>query len=150
MSRLAAIARTLLTYPFRRPETLATLLDRPQESLRHWDELTAQRPVVAVAGADAHARIPLTSVGDPYDNRLSLPLPGYEQIFRTFSIALPDVTLTGEAEVRRRRQSLEAIRRGRVFSSIDALGGPVAFSFAASGAGRQCRRWARTSSRRGR
>ncbi|HKH74883.1 MAG TPA: CehA/McbA family metallohydrolase [Vicinamibacterales bacterium] len=131
---LLTIARSLLTYPFRKPETLATLLDRPKESLHHWDELTALRPVVAVAGADAHARIPLTSVGDPYDNRISLPLPGYEQIFRTFSIALPDVTLTGDPRADA-SGVLDAIRHGRVFSSIDALAGPVAFSFSASGAG---------------
>jgi len=123
-----------LTYPFRRPETLAKLLDRPQESLKHWDELTAQRRVVAVAGADAHARIPLTSVGDPYDNRISLPLPGYEQIFRTFSIALPGVVLAGEA-TSDANVVLEAIRRGRVYSSIDALAGPAALSFSASGGG---------------
>src|SRR5688572_11537659 len=131
---LRAFARTLLTYPFRRPETLATLLDRPQASLTRWDELTAQRRVVAVAGADAHARIPLTSVGDPYDNRISLPLPGYEQIFRTFSVALPDVMLTGESKADA-GAVLEAIQRGAVFSSIDALAGPVALSFSASGAG---------------
>ena len=130
---LRMIARTLLTYPFRRPETLAMLLDRPQESLKQWDELTAQRRVVAVAGADAHARIPLTSVGDPYDNRISLPLPGYEQVFRTFSIALPDVVLAGEAKADA-NAVLEAIRHGRVFSSIDALAGPVALSFSASSA----------------
>ena len=129
------IARTLLTYPFRRPETLATLLDRPQESLKRWDELTTQRPVVAVAGADAHARIPLTSVGDPYDNRISLPLPRYEQIFRTFSIGLPDVTLTGESKADA-AAVISAIRRGGVFSSIDALAGPVAFSFSAAVNGR--------------
>lgn len=132
----SAIARTLLTYPFRRPETLATLLDRPHESLKRWDELLAQRPVVAVAGADAHARIPLTSVGDPYDNRISLPLPRYEQVFRTFSIGLPDVPLTGESRADA-AAVLDAIRRGRVFSSIDALAGPVAFLFSASAAGRR-------------
>ncbi len=126
-----AFARTLLTYPFRRPETLARLLDRPQQSLKRWDELTAQHRVVAVAGADAHARIPLTSVGDPYDNRVSLPLPGYEQIFRTFSISLPEVTLTGEPRADA-SAVLDAIQNGGVFSSIDALAGPVAFSFSAS------------------
>jgi len=129
--RVTAIARTLLTYPFRRPETLAALLDRPQPVLERWDQLTARRRTVAVAGADAHARIPLTSVGDPYDNRLSLPIPGYEQIFRTFSIGLPGVTLTGEAAADA-NTVLDAIRRGRVFSSIDALAGPVSFSFSAS------------------
>jgi hypothetical protein len=129
-----AIARTLLTYPFRRPETLASLLDRPQPSLKRWDELTAQRKVVALAGADAHARIPLTSVGDPYDNRFSLPLPGYEQIFRAFSISLPEVKLTGEPRADA-SAVLDAVRKGGVFSSIDALAGPVAFSFSASDSG---------------
>ena len=131
---LHAIARSLLTYPFRRPETLAMLLDRPTQSLQRWDELTAQRPVVAIAGADAHARIPLTSVGDPYDNRFSLPMPSYEQVFRTFSIALTDITLAGEAKADA-GVVLDAIRRGHVFSSIDALAGPVALSYSASGAG---------------
>jgi hypothetical protein len=131
---VGSIARTVLTYPFRRPETLATLLDRP-ESLKRWDELTTQRPVVAVAGADAHARIPLTSVGDPYDNRIALPLPRYEQIFRTFSIGLPGVMLTGESKADA-AAVINAIRRGGVFSSIDALAGPVAFSFSATAAGR--------------
>ena len=132
---VGAFARTLLTYPFRRPETLATLLDRPEESLHRWDTLAAQRPVVAVAGADAHARIPLTSVGDPYNARVSLHVPGYEQIFRTFSIGLQDVMLTGESKTDA-GLVLDAIRRGRVFSSIDALAGPVAFTFAASNANR--------------
>src|SRR5688572_4895342 len=131
---LRAFARTLLTYPFRKPETLATLLDRPQASLTRWDELTAQHRVVAMAGADAHARIPLTSVGDPYDNRISLPLPGYEQIFRAFSISLPEVKLTGEPRADA-TAVLDAIRKGGVFSSIDALAGPVSFSFAASDSG---------------
>lgn len=132
---LRAIARAFLTYPFRKPETLATLLDRPQESLRRWDELTVQRRVVGVAGADTHARIPLTSAGDPYNNRFSLPLPGYEQIFRTFTIGLPDVMLSGDAKADA-RAVLDAIGRGGVFASIDALAGPIAFSFSASGAGK--------------
>ena len=127
-----AFARTLLTYPFRRAETLATLLDRPDEALQRWDGLTMERPTVAVAGADAHARIALTSVGDAYENRVSLHLPGYEQIFRTFSIAVPGVILTGDARADA-GVVLDAIRRGHVFSSIDALGGPVALSFSATG-----------------
>lgn len=129
---LHAFARTLLTYPFRRSETLATLLDRPDETLKRWDALTLERRIVAVAASDAHARIPLTSVGDPYDTRLSLHLPGYEQIFRTFSIALPGVSLTGERNADA-RAVLDAIRRGAVFSSVDALASPVSLSFSASG-----------------
>jgi hypothetical protein len=128
---VVAIARTLLTYPFRRPESLAAMLDRPEESLRRWDELSATRPIVALAAADAHARIPLTSLRDPYNSRISLHVPGYEQVFRIFSIALPGVTLTGESKADA-QAVLEAIRRGRAFSSIDALAGPVALTFSAT------------------
>jgi hypothetical protein len=130
---VAALVRTVLTYPFRRPESLAAMLDRPEESLRLWDELSTERPVVAIAAADAHARVPLTGLRDPYNSRFSLHVPGYEHIFRAFSIAIPGVTLTGEAKADA-QAVLDAIRRGRVFSSIDALAGPVAFSFSAAGA----------------
>ena len=128
---VASIFRTLLTYPFRKPETLAALLDRPEQALRRWEESLVKRPVVALAAADAHARIPLTSVGDPYDSRVSLHLPGYEQVFRTFSIGLPDVALSGDPAADA-GVVVDAIRRGRVFSSIDAIAGPVAFSFTAT------------------
>jgi hypothetical protein len=130
---LHTFARTLLTYPFRRSETLATLLDRPDETLERWDALTRERRTVAVAASDAHARIPLTSLGDPYDTRISLHLPSYEQIFRTFSISLPGVSLSGE-RITDARAVLDAIRRGAVFSSIDALASPVSLSFSAAGA----------------
>jgi hypothetical protein len=123
----------LLTFPFRPPETLATLLDRPEDAFRIWDALAAERPTVAVAAADAHARIPLPGVGDPYDDHISLRVPSYEQVFRTFSIGLPDVTLTGEPKSDA-RAVIHAIRRGHLFSSIDALAGPVAMSFSAHGA----------------
>ena len=131
---LYTFARTLLTYPFRRPETLAALLDRPDATLARWDALTIERPTVGVAASDAHARIPLTSVGDPYDNRVSLHLPGYEQIFRTFSISIPGVMLTGEPKGDA-GAVLNAIRRGDLFSSIDALARPVVLSFSATGTG---------------
>jgi len=131
---IGALIPALLTYPFRRPETLATLLDRPEEALRLWDALSAERPTVAVAAADAHARIPLTSVGDPYDTRVSLRVPAYEQVFRTFSIGLPGVALSGDPK-KDARAVLDAIRRGHVFSSIDALAGPVSLSFSANAVG---------------
>ena len=89
------LARALFTYPFRGAATLATLLDRPDDLLNRWDALTASRPVVTLAAADAHARV--GTGGDPYGRSLSLHLPSYEQIFRTFSISLPRVQLHGNA-----------------------------------------------------
>lgn len=130
------LARALLTYPFRRAETVAALLDRPEPVLARWDGLTGSRRVVAVAGADAHARLSLPGSPEPRSAAPLLRIPSYEQMFRAFSIALPDIVLTGDANADA-RAVLDGIRRGRVYSSIDALAGPAAFAFTASaGAGR--------------
>ena len=128
---LWSLARTLLTYPIRKTETLAWLLDRPGATLGHWDELTKRRRVVAMAGADAHARIGMRSIGEPYDNGGALHVPSYEQMFRVFSNALPDTTLSGDA-ASDARVVLAAVRGGHMYSTIDGLGGPAAMSFTAT------------------
>jgi len=125
------LGRALLSYPFRKPEALALLLDRSDEVMRQWDALTRVRRVVAVAGADAHARIGPPAETDPYRSRSSLQIPSYEAMFRTFSIALPQVAFSGEP-VADARAVVEELRQGRVYSVIDAIAGPVAFAFSAT------------------
>ena len=128
--RAGTLVHALFTYPFRPVESLAMLLDRPDPVLRQWDAETRRRRVVALAAADAHARIGLRTVGEPYDNSPRLPMPGYERSFRLFSITLPDVMLTGDAG-RDARAVVDAIRRGHVYSTVDALAGPAAVTFTA-------------------
>ena len=124
-----SIARTLLTYPFRAAASLAAMLDRPDAILRRWDALTTRRRVVGLAGTDAHARLDVR--GDESGGRLAmLPIPGYEPMFRTFSMTAPGITLTRDAE-QDSATLLEAIRQGRVYSTIDALATPAAVSFSA-------------------
>lgn len=125
------LARAILTYPFRRTETLVSLLDRPVATMRQWDELTKRRRVVAIAGADAHARIGFRSIGEPYDNGSSIHVPSYERIFRAFSNALPDMTFSGDAAADA-LAVLAAIRAGHVYSTVDGLGGPAVMSFTAT------------------
>lgn len=125
------LARALIAYPFRRPEALALVLDRPDDILRRWDALTIRRRVIGLAASDAHARAGLSGLGEPYDQRVRLHVPAYEQVFRTFSIALPQVALTGAA-AQDASAVLEEIRNGRVYSTIDAVAGPAAFAFTAA------------------
>jgi len=122
------LARTLLTYPFSRVATLTALLDRPEETLKHWDELTRQRRVVAVAAADAHARF--GPGGDPYGGAVSLHVPSYERVFRTLTISLPQVQLSGAAR-EDARAVLDAIRSGHVYSTVDGLASPGVLAFSA-------------------
>ena len=127
VSRLAGI---IFTYPFRKAETLARLLDRPDPILRQWDQLTTRRRVVAVAGADAHARIGVLT-GEPDDRSFGLHLPSYEAGFRAFSVALSPLTLSGDAGTDA-KAVIDAIRDGHVYSSIDALATPAAMAFTAN------------------
>jgi hypothetical protein len=129
-----AIGRSILTYPFRRAQTLARLLDRPVDLLGRWDAQLADRQVVVVAGADAHARV--GPGGDPYGQSLSLHIPSYEQIFRTVTISLPDVQLHGNARDDA-AVVLNAIRAGHVYSSIDALATPARLTFSATSGSHQ-------------
>ncbi len=123
------LGRTLLTYPFRRAPVLARLLDRPDQLLMQWDAMLRERRVVAVAAADAHAR--LGPGEDPYRRSLSVHVPSYEQVFRTMSVSIPDRKLGGEASDDA-QVVLEAIRGGHVYSSIDALAMPALLSFTGS------------------
>jgi hypothetical protein len=126
-----SLARALFTYPARRVETLASLLDRPAAALRQWDAVAQQRKIVAVAGADAHARIGLRSLGEPYDSTVSVHLPAYERMFRLFSNVIPETTLGGDPAADA-QTVLAAIRAGRVYSRVDAVGGAAAFAFSAA------------------
>lgn len=126
-----SLLRVLLTYPVRPAEALTVLLDRPDAVMTRWDALSQTRPVMALAGSDAHARVGLTSIGEPYDARASLPLPSYRSVFSALSVNLDDVSLTGNA-ITDSAAVLDAVRAGRMFSSIDGLARQGSLSFTAA------------------
>ena len=133
------VGRAMLTYLIRAPQSMATLLDRPEAVLGRWDSLAAVRPVVALAGIDAHARLGFRQRTDPDASSIHVRLPGYESSFRTFSnqVAL-DAPLSGQAEVDARRV-VEAIRSGHVYGVIDALATPGSLTFTATSGARTAR-----------
>ena len=133
---VSGLFRSVLTYPFRPVETLASLLDRQEETFGRWDAVTQHRRVVAVAGADAHARISLADEGG--DPRAAwIESPSYEQLFRTFSIrALLERELTGDAD-QDAALLLEALREGRVYTVIDGLSPAAPVHFRAASGGRE-------------
>lgn len=130
------IARALLTYLFRAPQSMARLLDRPGAVFERWDALARKRRIVGLAGADAHARLGFRQRTDPDYSALHVPLPGYESSFRAFSNhVLLDAPLAGDAAADAQRLGT-AIREGRVYSVIDALASPGALTFSATSGSR--------------
>jgi hypothetical protein len=124
-----SLGRALLTYPVRPTATLTALLDGPRDLLKQWDLLNARRRVVGVAASDAHARLGIADRGG-YSRVLAMPVPSYEALFRTLSISLPDVQPSGGA-ADDARAVLDAIRRGKLYSSVDGLASPAALTFVA-------------------
>lgn len=126
------IARALITYLFRAPESIGALLDRDVSVMQRWDELASRRRVVGLAGADAHARLGFRQRTDPDISALHVPLPGYEPSFATFSNHLElDAPLSGDASADASRV-LNAMRLGRAYTVIDAFATPGALSFTAT------------------
>lgn len=131
------LARALFTYLLRAPESMAQLLDRPVEVFDRWDALTRTRRVVALAAIDAHAWLGDGQNTDRGDGGWHLRLPGYEATFRTFTNhVVLDVPWSGDAGADS-AALLDAIRRGRVYSVIDALATPGGLSFSASSGSQQ-------------
>jgi hypothetical protein len=124
------LARALLTYPIRPAESLASLLNRPDTTLRRWDEMTRRQRVVALPGSDAHARLGWgNEAADPYRNRILLRLPSYDNMFSTFSMRVElDEQLSRDPAADSARL-LDALRRGRVYSVVDGFARPAQFDF---------------------
>ncbi|MEI6670087.1 MAG: CehA/McbA family metallohydrolase [Acidobacteriota bacterium] len=121
----------LVQYAARPAETLVSRFTRPQALLQHWDLLTSQRPVVALAGSDAHARLGLRGKGDPDVERLYLPFPGYQAVFGAFCLNVElDGAPSGDA-VADAQAVVSALKRGSVSTVLSGLASPATLSFMA-------------------
>jgi hypothetical protein len=120
----------LATYPFRPAETIAGLMGESTAAQERWESLTRRRRIVALAGADAHAKLAITDV-DPGDNRFSLPLPGYEASFRTTTVHVrTDRPLSGDAAADAQVIS-SAIRSGHLYAALSGIASPAYLEFSA-------------------
>lgn len=125
------LLRLPFDYLLRPAPALASALDRPVASMARWDAITARRPLVGLAAHDAHG-----GLGSREGGRwLRLPFPSYEASFEAFSVrALVASPLTGQAGTDA-RLVLDAIRRGRIYSAVDAIAGPAQLDFSAAAGG---------------
>jgi hypothetical protein len=122
----------LLTYPLRAPETMASLI-QPTTIVERWARIAAERRLVVLAGADAHAKL-ATRNADPGDSSFALPLPGYEPSFRVMSVRVQtERPLSGDAGPDA-AVLMRAIRNGHLYTAIDGIATPPSFSFTATNA----------------
>jgi hypothetical protein len=118
------LARSAVLYPLNPRRALLQSLTRPDATLARWDALLRQRDVPAVAGADAHARIPIR-------RSLALPFPGYQALFSVARVhALLERPLTGRF-AEDASALVGALRRGRSYVGVDGLAPAGEVSFVA-------------------
>ena len=126
--------RALVRYPFRPVGAIASLLDRPARTLERWDALTQKRQVIALAGADAHARAGwMDDDTNGYTRGWFLRIPSYEASFRTFAMTVSlEQPMRTDASAAA-GQIISALRTGRVYTAIDALATPASLEFSLNG-----------------
>ncbi|MFO7692557.1 MAG: CehA/McbA family metallohydrolase [Vicinamibacterales bacterium] len=130
---------TILQYPLRPAEAVASLFDRPDDLLHRWDALTARRRVVGLAAADAHARMGLGGKTDPYDELVYVKAPSYEAMFRAFSLRVELREPFSGDPARDAGGLVAAIRDGRVYAAFDSVAGPASLAFSAASGGVEAR-----------
>ena len=130
-----------MRYPFRTAETLASLLDRPDVTLDRWDAITQRRPVVALAGADAHARAGwMDDDVQGYRQGWFLSIPSYDASLRTFAMRVElERPLVHDAAADA-AHVIAALKRGSAYSAVDAIASPAVLEFSGNSRGRQINR----------
>lgn len=110
-----------LVYPFNSQLALLRLYEEPQKELALWDQLSASRRTIGMAGAEATAKT--SPIGSFY-----LKFPAYQTSFGLVSNhVLLRSELTGEVESDRRK-ILKALSNGQFYFSLDVLGNPKGFA----------------------
>lgn len=113
---------SLIVYPFHEQLALLRLFEAPDDELHLWDELSKQRPVVGIAGADAEAKLIIGGASS------FLKFPTYETLFSLVrNHVLLRSELTGNATADFEKLS-GALRAGQFYMSLDILGNPKGFN----------------------
>lgn len=130
----SALVGTALRSIVRPAESIASLFSRPSRTIQRWDTASQTRPIVALAGDDAHARFDWRKAGEPRPKTM-IARPRYEDMFRTLVQGVVIDGLTGDAAADSTRV-LAALEHGRTYSVVRGFASPGVLEFAADQHGR--------------
>lgn len=119
----------LLIYPVNNQLAMASLARTPQQNFAKWDQLLAQRPVVAMCAGDVHSR---TKLGFHLYTRFPNYVPSFE-LAREHVLLAPTAG-GGDASRATETEILDALRHGHSFCALDALAPSSGFSMRISNA----------------
>jgi hypothetical protein len=112
------------------PELMFALyLQRPDESLKRWDQALARARLTATGGNDAHANIGVSLKDSAGKTLLGIQLDPYATSFRLVRLHV----LIEQGKTLDATSLMEAIRAGHCFIGFDFLGDASGFAFEAGG-----------------
>ncbi|MFB3853634.1 MAG: CehA/McbA family metallohydrolase [Vicinamibacterales bacterium] len=129
------LALAALHYLIRRPETVASVLDRPAAAFSEWDRMLRRGRTVGLAAADAHARLGPHTDGEASAAATSFHLPSYYAVFCAVSVHVEIGRPFAGQPDSDAAMLLDGLRAGRVFSSVDAIASPARLDFCAEASG---------------
>lgn len=102
----------------------ANYLERPNASLKKWDEVLSTRKSSGLAGNDSHSNVGFSIKGTSGEELIGIKLDPYEVSFRLVRVhvLLPNSELSEET-------LLDALRKGHCFIGFDLLGDTSKFRF---------------------
>jgi hypothetical protein len=135
--RPAQLWRTALAYPWRPAAALAALIDTPAFELAQWDRLAARRRVAGIVAHDAHARLGIGRVGEPYDGYVALAAPDYASLLASMTnvVRLP-APPSGDPR-RDAAAVIAALADGRSYGVVSGVAAPGSLAFTAESGGRR-------------
>jgi hypothetical protein len=128
------LALSAWTFAFCPIASLTALYQRPT-ALDRADQLTARRPVVLMAGLDAHARLGAREHEGQSAHGLFLRVPSYQDAFGVMSLTVLLPRPLGGDAAADAEAIVGAIRAGHLHATVDGLARPAAFAFTASSGG---------------
>jgi hypothetical protein len=131
MSPFVAFFDSVWSYRSYHDLLFATFYRRPDPALSKWDEITAQRKIVGLAGNDAHANIGISLNDYSGKTLLGLRLDPYETSFRLVRIHV----LIPRGKALDFDSLLSALKAGHCFIGFDLFGDSSGFSLTAASGG---------------
>ena len=110
------------------PDLLFVLyFERPNESLKKWDQALTRAKLTAIGGNDAHSNIGVSLRDSAGKTLAGIQLDPYQTSFRLVRLHV----LTNDAKVLTQEHLLEAIKSGHCFIGFDLFGDTSGFTFEA-------------------
>jgi hypothetical protein len=131
MNPLTAVFDAIWSFPTYPELMLTSYFKRPDQNLKKFDEIAAQKKLSLIAGTDAHSNIGFHLFGDSAGNKgLNIKIDDYATIFRL----VRQHVLVAASQQFNQKSLLLSLKSGYSFIGVDSIADSTGFRFEVFGA----------------